>query len=157
MNIMNSNKKNERFKQKLIDAQDGLLSEEELQRLEKNVKEHEPALWEDFIWSMEQQRPNGVLDELAAMGREEPDTGAIHRFHARREAELAAGSDLEGLVWSWFRRYVLTTGLVLLFLFSGLYMGENGVSEANGQEEIQEFLGWNEEELSVPDYWLYED
>ncbi len=149
--------KKEALKQELVDALDQPVGEKELRQLEVKTKAHDPALWEDYLWFSKQRSRQGVFGELSAMRSDEPGRGAIQRFHQRRKAEEATGADLETLVWSWFQRYVLTVGIVLIILFAGLHLGENGVSEANGREEVEQFLGWNQEELPEPDHWLYED
>lgn len=146
-----------KLKQELIDALDETPGKEALARLEKKVKAHDPDLWEDFQWFSAQQKKHGVFGELAAMRHDEPDDKAIRRLHRKLAVEYETGADLESLVWAFFRRYVLTTGILLIILFTGLQMGHNGVSEAGGREQVETFLGWTQEELPEPDYWLYDD
>ncbi len=154
---MNKKTKTEQWRQQLTDAQDGLLSDEALHRLEKEVKAHDPDLWRDHHWMMEQQSGKGVFAELAAMRDEQPETGAIQRLYARVASQRGSGAELEEIVWSWFRRYVLTFGILLIILLAGLQSGGSGISEANISVQLESFLGWSSEEFPELDHWLYED
>ncbi len=146
-----------------MDARDGLLDQEAYRKLREKVMKHDPALWDDFRWMKEHDQPGGVLHELAAMRDETPDQYTIARFHKRRETDRHAGAELEPLVWSWFRRYVLTAGIVFIIVLAGLQTGNHGVTEASGQQQLEIFLGWNEplemshQEIPELDHWLYED
>lgn len=154
---MNKKDKIRHLQEQLTDARDGLLQDEQLHRLENEVKSHDPKMWEDHIWSVSQQQDRGVFTEMAAMGKEQPDDGAIKRFHSRREMQNPVEAELEELVWSWFRRYVLTIGMMLLVLFAGLQFGQSGVSEANPRTQMESFLEWHSNETPELDHWLYDD
>ena len=155
--IMRQNRRTERLKEELMDALDGSPGPKELQQLKEKVIAHDPVLWEDFQWFSAQKKGHGIFGELEAMRREKQDKEAIRRFYKLREAESEAGADLEMLVWSWFRRYVLTAGIVLTILFAGIRSSEMGVSEVNGREQVEHFLGWHQEELPGTNHWLYAD
>lgn len=154
---MNNRATIHRLKQKLIDAEDGKLHDEELRQLEEMVRSRYPALWEQHLWSMNQQKKQGIFEELAALHDVQPEEGAIRRFYAHYHTRLSAGSELEALVWSWFRRYVLTVGLVLVVLFSGLQLGNLESNEDSGHDQVEQFLGWDPEDLPELDHWLYAD
>ena len=154
---MNRKTKSEYLKQKLMDAQDGLLSNEELQHLKEVVLIHDPALWEDHQWIMVQKGKGGVLTELADMRTVQPDEEAIRRFHIRRELENREEADLEQLVWSLFRRYVLTIGVLLIVLLAGLELGSSETNDFDGRDQLVIFLGWDSGEFPELDHWLYED
>ncbi len=157
MDTMNKKRITDHLHQKLTDAQDGLLSLDEQKLLEKQVKAHDPQLWEDHLWMMKQMPESGVFSHFAGMREEQPAEGAIRRFHKRREAEGGSHADLEFLVWSWFRRYVLTVGLVLIVIFTGLQWGTPEETHVDSRDQVAQFLGWDQDFLPELDHWLYED
>lgn len=147
----------EQLRSRLIDAQDGLLDENELQNLEKEVKAYHPQLWEDHCWMMRQKPETGLINQLSGLHRQLPDKGAIKRFHQRREVEGGSKADLEFLVWSWFRRYVLSTGLVLIVLFTSLQLWTIHDISADDREQMAQFLGLEQELIPELNHWLYDD
>lgn len=153
---MDPNDTNKRLRERLVDAQDGLLSREEMDRLEKEVRAHDPQLWEDHQWMM--RLSSGTVSGLfAEMRAEQPDSEAIRRFHQRREAEGGSQADLEHLVWQLFRRYVLTVGVVLIVLLTGLQMGASDDTAASSRDEMTRYLGMEQQQLPELNHWLYED
>ncbi len=153
---MDKNDTNKRLRERLIDAQDGLLSRDELERLEKEVRAHDPQLWKDHQWMM-RQSGEGVPGLFAEMRAEQPDGEAIRRFHQRREAEGGSQMALEHLVWQLFRRYVLTVGLVLIVLLTGLQMGSSEDVSASSRDEMTRYLGTEQQQMPELNHWLYED
>lgn len=147
----------EQLRSRLIDAQDGLLNEKELQDLEKEAKAHHPQLWEDHRWMLSQKSETGLINQFSGLHRHQPHEGAIKRFHQRREAEGGSKADLEFLVWSWFRRYVLSAGLTLILLFTGLQLRTTPDPPADTREQMAQFLGWEQEILPELNHWLYDD
>lgn len=147
----------EQLRSRLIDAQDGLLDENELQDLEKEAKAHQPQLWEDHCWMVQQKPETGLINQLSSLHRQPPDKGAIKTFHQRREAQGGSKADLEFLVWSWFRRYVLSTGLVLIVLFTSLQLRTTQDMPADNREQMAQFLGWEQDLIPELNHWLYDD
>ena len=161
---MKKKRLSEELKRELMDARDSLLGEQELEKLREKTVAHDPGLWEDFLWMREHGQPGAVFDELSAMNQMGPDEGMIARFHERRQSAKSEGLDLESLVWTWFRRYVLTAGLLAMMILVGFHWGEPGVTEANGQQQqLETYLGWDQqaewtqEDFPDLDHWMYED
>jgi hypothetical protein len=153
---MDPNDTNKRLRERLVDAQDGLLSREELERLEKEVRAQDPKLWRDHQWMMEQSGL-GVLGHFAELRAEQPAGDAIRRFHQRREAEGGSHAALEHLVWQLFRRYVLTVGVVLIVLLTGLQIGTTEDTSASSRDEMTRYLGLDQQQSTELNHWLYED
>ncbi|MDG5766156.1 hypothetical protein QA596_01670 [Balneolales bacterium ANBcel1] len=152
-----------KLKQALLDAREGQLNDDELERLRQEVMNHDPSLWDDYLWMMEQEKPGGLFNELSELHRDGPDDGAVSRFYRRLEAGQTAGADLEPVVWNWFRRYVLTTGILMILLLTGWQTIRPGVTQASAQQQLEQFMGWDQQlELSHQDFpelnhWIYED
>ncbi len=144
----------ERLRERLIDAQDGLLAQDEMEQLRQEVQAHDPQLWNDHQW-MIQQTGEGLSGLFEGMREEMPADDAIRRFHQKRTA--AAGADLEFLVWRLFRRYVLAVGIVLIVLFTGIQMGTTDEAAADSREQMTRFLGWEQQQAPELNHWLYED
>lgn len=154
---MKNNRYIEQLRSRLIDAQDGLLGEKELQDLEKETKAHHPQLWEDHCWMLLQKSETGLINQFSGLHRQLPYEGAIKRFHQRRESEGGSKADLEFIVWSWFRRYVLSTGLILIVLFTSLQLWTTHDIPVDTREQMASFLGWEQEEIPELNHWLYDD
>ena len=152
----NSKQHSDYLREQLVDARDGLLPARELARLEKEVKAHDPGLWKDHMWMMEQAQ-SGVLSRFSDLREVQPAEGAIDRFHARRDAEGGTQADLEFLVWSWFRRYVLTVGLVLIVLFTGLQWGTTDEPAGEIRDQMTRILSGEPEQIPELNHWLYDD
>ncbi|MFO8029343.1 MAG: hypothetical protein R6U28_05750 [Cyclonatronaceae bacterium] len=146
----------DRLKARLTDARDERLSEQEQETLKQEVMAHDPQLWKDHQWMM-QESGMRMFQGISQMRDEQPADGAIHRFHQRREAAGGTGADLEFLVWNWFRRYVLTLGLLLIVLFTGLHLGFQSEKPGDTREQMTRFLGMEQEAAPELDHWLYED
>ncbi len=154
--IPNSKKTSKRLRERLVDARDGFLTGDELAQLERDVKAHDPRLWEDHLW-MVKQAQKGIFSRFSDLREEQPAEGAISRFHARRQAEGGTQADLEFLVWSWFRRYVLTVGILLIVLFTGLQMGSTEETAGDTRDQMARILGGEQESIPELNHWLYED
>ncbi len=152
----NSKQISNRLREQLVDARDSLLTDDELEQLERDVKAHDPQLWKDHLWMVEQAQI-GVLSRFSDLREEQPVDGAISRFHARRQAEGGTQADLEFLVWSWFRRYVLTVGLVLIVLLTGWQMTSTDEPAGDIRDQMTRILGGEQEQIPELDHWLYED
>lgn len=146
----------ERLRQRLIDAQDGLLSQEELSRLEKEAVAQDPQLWKDHQWMM-RQSGEGMPGLFAEMREEQPADDAIRRFHQRRTADGGVQADLEHLVWQLFRRYVLSVGIVLIVLFTGLQLGTPDEPASDSREQMTRYLGLEQQQAPELNHWLYDD
>ncbi len=143
------------LRERLTDARDGRLAGEELDQLKQEVMAHDPRFWKDHLWMMKQAQ-GGVFARFADLRDAQPAEGSIRRFHARREAEGGTESDLEYLVWSWFRRYVLSVGLVLIVLLAGLQMGTSDEPVGDTRDQMSRMLGWEQEQHPELDHWLYD-
>ena len=150
-------KTNEHLQGRLIDAQDGLLNDDELQQLKKDVMAHDASLWDDHLWMLRQRGKDGVLDYLQGLHTAEAEKAAISKFHRRREAEAGDEAALEQLVWSWFRRYVATAGMVLIVVLTGMEMSTSPASERFPDEQVEAFIGIQTDDMPELDHWLYED
>ena len=153
---MNRKRTEQELRERLIDAQDGNVSGNEIEQLKKQVLAFDPKLWEDHQWMM-RQSDAGIPGLFAGLSEEAPAGDAIRRFHQRREASSGPESDLEYLVWRLFRRYVLSVGIVLIVLFTGLQMGSTGEATADTREMTTRYLGWDQQQNPELNHWLYDD
>ncbi|MBP3191227.1 hypothetical protein [Natronogracilivirga saccharolytica] len=141
---------------RLIDAQDGLLQEDELRQLKKEVMAYDPSLWDDHLWMLEQKSEKGVFGQMQDLHAAEPGNADISRFHRRKEAETGDQFALEHLVWSWFRKYVITVGVLLIVVLTGIEMTTTA-SDVSFEEQMESYFGVHDEEMSELNHWLYED
>ncbi|TVQ72548.1 MAG: hypothetical protein EA363_04410 [Balneolaceae bacterium] len=153
---MNRKRTEQQLREQLIDAQDGNLSRQEMEQLKKQVLAFDPKLWEDHQWMM-RQSGDGIPGLFEGLREEAPAGDAIRRFHQRREATGGSESDLEYLVWRLFRRYVLSVGIVLIVLFTGMQMGSTEDAAADSREQMTRYLGWEQQQAPELNHWLYED
>lgn len=154
--LMNRKRTEQQLREQLIDAQDGNLSRHEMEQLKKQVLAFDPKLWKDHQWMM-QQSGDGVSGLFEGLREEAPADDAIRRFHQRREETGGLESDLEYLVWRLFRRYVLSVGIILIVLFTGLQMGSTEEATADSRELTTRYLGWEQQQGPELNHWLYED
>ena len=153
---MNRKRTEQEIRERLIDAQDGNLSPHEMEQLKKQVQAFDPRLWEDHQWMM-QRSDTGITGLFEGLREETPADDAIRRFHQRREATGGSESDLEYVVWQLFRRYVLSVGIILIVLFTGLQMGSTDEAVADTREMTTHYLGWEQQQVPELNHWLYED
>lgn len=132
------------------------MAQHELEQLREEVLAHDPQLWKDHQWMM-QQSGEGLSGLFGEMRDEQPAGDAIRRFHQKRTAAAGAGADLEFLVWRLFRRYVLTVGIVLIVLFTGMQMGTPDEPAADSREQMTRILGYEQQQAPELNHWLYDD
>lgn len=154
---MKEKDKHEILRQSLIDAQDGNLEPEARKKLLKKVEKEAPGLLESHSWMIEQLDKGGFLNEIATLRKEEPGRRALIGFYSRQEKEKQYDAQLEYLVRSWFKRYVLTIGILLILVIGWIYPITQNSSDIGGREEIEYFLGWDAEPFPELDHWLYDD
>ncbi|MDI6402201.1 hypothetical protein QLX67_09350, partial [Balneolaceae bacterium ANBcel3] len=116
----------------------------------------DPACWEDYLWMKKESSKGGVFHEMAEVHQESIPEHAIRNFHAYREQKTSSEQVMEAFAWKLFRRYVLATVLFLVVFVSGIRL-TSSMGEAELNEHLTEYLGWQEFEQVEPEYWLFQD
>lgn len=161
---MNSTNYSEELRADLIDALDSPPRPEQLAQLKSRVMAYDPALWDHFLWMQKQKvHPGGIFVHLEHMHNQGPDEAAVTRFIERKQGMHEAGTELDQLVWSWFRRYIFAPASIMIVLLGALHLGHISSVEVNGRQELESFLGWDadlfSDDQAIPEltHWLYQD
>lgn len=154
---MLKNRKTDLRKEQLADALDGRLGESQQKALLEKVRTEDPELYETYHWMLKQRQEQGVFSYLSEWHESPVPDDAIRKFHERREAEVPAGSDLETLVRSLFRRYVVTTGAAMMLLFATLQWAGPSEQPVLFTDADPFLLQVEIAEIQDSSHWLYED